>query len=106
VGSLPLLAAVLAVAGVAVSPSLITGFGLAEQTSPRSRLNESLAWTSTALGIGVAVGAALAGPIIDTRGASAAFGVAVAAGVVAVLSAAVVPGPARARGVPAARTAA
>lgn len=106
VGSLPLLAAVLAVAGVAVSPSLITGFGLAEQTSPRSRLNESLAWTSTALGIGVAVGAALAGPIIDTRGASVAFGVAVAAGAVAVLSAAVVPGPARARGLPAARPAA
>lgn len=77
------LAGALALAGVTISPALITGFGLAEQSSPRSRVTESLAWASTALGVGVAVGAALVGPIIDERGAEAAFVVPVAAAAVA-----------------------
>jgi MFS family permease len=91
VGSLPALALVLAVAGLAISPTLITGFGLAESSSPRARVTEALAWVNTALGIGVAVGAALAGPIVDTRGASAAFGVTVAAGMVGAVCALLVP---------------
>lgn len=90
--SLLVLAAALALAGVTISPSLITGFGLAEQSSPRSRVTESLAWTSTALGVGVAVGAALVGPLIDERGADAAFVVPVAAAVVAVMAAVLLPG--------------
>lgn len=86
------LAAALAVAGVTISPSLITGFGLAERSASRSRVTESLAWTVTALGIGVAVGAAIVGPIIDTRGASSAFvvpvvGAALAVGVATLLPA-------------------
>jgi predicted MFS family arabinose efflux permease len=91
VGSLPALALVLAVAGLAISPTLITGFGLAESSSPRTRVTEALAWVNTALGIGVAVGAALAGPIVDSRGASAAFGVTVAAGLVGALCSVLVP---------------
>jgi MFS family permease len=91
VSSLPALAVVLAVAGLAISPTLITGFGLAERTSPRSRVTEALAWVNTALGIGVAVGAAVAGPIIDGTGASAAYGVAVAGGLLAALCAVLVP---------------
>ncbi len=78
------LAAVLAVAGVTISPSLITGFGLAESAAARSRVTESLAWTVTALGIGVAVGAAIVGPIIDSRGATSAFVVPVVGAAVAV----------------------
>ncbi len=87
------LAGALAVAGVTISPSLITGFGLAERSAARSRVTESLAWTITALGIGVAVGAAVVGPIIDTRGASDAFVVPVVGSVVAVLAASLLPGP-------------
>jgi predicted MFS family arabinose efflux permease len=90
--SLLVLAAALALAGVTISPSLITGFGLAEQSSPRSRVTESLAWTSTALGVGVAIGAALVGPLIDERGADAAFVVPVAAAVVASIAALLLPG--------------
>jgi predicted MFS family arabinose efflux permease len=75
VTSTPALAGTLALAGVAISPSLITGFGLAERAAARSRVTESIAWATTALGIGVAVGAALAGPVIDERGAAAAFAV-------------------------------
>ncbi len=85
------LAASLAVAGVTISPALITGFGLAEQASPRSRVTEALAWTSTALGVGVAIGAALVGPIIDTRGADAAFVVPVAAAAVACAASVLLP---------------
>jgi predicted MFS family arabinose efflux permease len=91
VASLPALAVVLAIAGLAISPTLITGFGLAESSSPRSRVTEALAWVNTALGIGVAIGAAVAGPIIDGTGASAAYGVAVAGGLLAALSAVLVP---------------
>jgi MFS family permease len=91
VDSLPALALVLAVAGLAISPTLITGFGLAESSSPRTRVTEALAWVNTALGIGVAIGAALAGPIVDSRGASAAFGVTVAAGLVGALCSVLVP---------------
>lgn len=92
VDSLAALAAVLALAGVSISPSLITGFGLAESSSARSRVTESLAWTVTALGIGVAVGSALVGPVIDSRSPSEAYLVAVVAGVVAVVASATVPG--------------
>ena len=91
VSSLWLLAAVLAVAGVSISPSLITGFGMAERSSPRSRVTETLAWTSTALGVGVAVGAALSGSIIDSAGASAAFAVPVGAAAVGVLCTVLLP---------------
>lgn len=91
VGSLPALALVLAVAGLAISPTLITGFGLAESSSPRPRVTEALAWVNTALGIGVAVGAALAGPVVDSRGASAAFSVAVVGGLLAALCSVLVP---------------
>jgi len=90
-GSLLTLAASLAVAGVTISPSLITGFGLAEQASSRSRVTEALAWTSTALGVGVAIGAALVGPIIDARGADAAFVVPLAAAIVASASSVLLP---------------
>lgn len=79
------LAATLAVAGVAISPSLITGFGLAEQSASRSRVTESIAWTTTALGIGVAVGAAVAGSVIDAEGAAAAFVVPLVAAALAVV---------------------
>jgi MFS family permease len=90
------LAGGLAVAGVTISPALITGFGLAEQASPRSRVTEALAWTSTALGVGVAIGAALVGPIIDTRGADAAFVVPVVAAAVACAASGLLPATVRA----------
>jgi MFS family permease len=80
VGGLPAMAAALAVAGVTISPTLITGFGLTERASARSRVTEALAWVTTALGIGVALGAAVAGPLIDSVGARAGYAVAVTSG--------------------------
>jgi predicted MFS family arabinose efflux permease len=83
VGSIPLLAVVMFVAGLAISPTLIAGFSLVEAEVPASRLTEGLAWISTALNIGVSMGAAVAGPVIDRAGASPGFVVAVSCGLLA-----------------------
>jgi predicted MFS family arabinose efflux permease len=64
---------------------------MAEQASPRSRVTESLAWATTALGVGVALGAAVAGPIIDADGASRAFLVPLAAAALALASTTALP---------------
>lgn len=68
-------------AGVAVSPSLISAFTLAEVLVPRARVTEAFTWIGTAMAIGVAIGASAAGKIVDDVGANASFLVAtVAAG--------------------------
>jgi len=72
--------------GVAVSPSLISAFTLAEVLVPRSQVTEAFTWIGTALGVGVALGASIAGKIVDSVGANASFLVAtVAAGAAAVV---------------------
>jgi len=75
-------------AGIAVSPSLISAFTLAEQLVPRAAVTEAFTWIGTALALGVAVGASVSGKIVDVSGANAALSVApvaaaIAAGVVA-----------------------
>ena len=73
-------------AGVAVSPSLISAFTLAELLVPRAAVTEAFTWIGTALGLGVAIGASAAGKIVDVFGANAAFLVAtVAAGISAIV---------------------
>jgi predicted MFS family arabinose efflux permease len=56
----------------------------------RDRLTEGLSWMGTGLGIGVAIGSGIAGPVIDARGYTGGFGVVVcfagAAAVIAVSS--------------------
>jgi MFS family permease len=71
------------IAGIAVSPSLISSFTLAELLVPRSAVTEAFTWIGTALGLGVAVGASVAGKIVDVWGANASFLVAVVAAAVA-----------------------
>jgi predicted MFS family arabinose efflux permease len=71
--------------GVAVSPSLISAFTLAEVLVPRAAVTEAFTWIGTSLALGVAVGASVAGKIVDTAGANVSFLVAtVAAGAAAV----------------------
>ncbi|NEM06795.1 MFS transporter [Geodermatophilus normandii] len=73
-------------AGVAVSPSLISSFTLAELIVPKSAVTEAFTWIGTSLGLGVAVGTSIAGKIVDTVSANAAFLVAtVSAGIAAVV---------------------
>jgi predicted MFS family arabinose efflux permease len=64
---------------VTVSPSLISSFTLAELIVPRAAVTEAFTWIGTALGLGVAVGASVAGKVVDAAGANASFLVATAA---------------------------
>ena len=66
-------------AGVAISPSLISAFTLAEVLVPRSVVTEAFTWIGTSLAVGVAVGASVAGKIVDAVGANESFLVATAA---------------------------
>lgn len=79
VPTVPLLAVVFLVAGVAIAPVITAGSSLIEQLVPPDRLTEGLAWTTTALSLTYAVSAAVAGLLIDAGGARAGFVVPVTA---------------------------
>src|SRR3954451_2810373 len=83
IGDIWLMIPFVVLAGVAVSPSLISSFTLAEVLVPRAAVTEAFTWIGTALGLGVAVGASLAGKIVDIAGANTAFLVATVAAAVA-----------------------
>lgn len=74
-------------AGVFFAPTLIVAMTLAEQMVPATRLTEALTWLISGLGIGVALGAAAAGQVVDALGARAGFAVALIAGVVVLATA-------------------
>lgn len=78
----PLMAAVLFVAGFAISPTLIAMMALVEQVVPTARLTEGMSIVHTGMAAGIAPGAAVAGLAIDRWGASPSFWVAVASGLV------------------------
>src|SRR3712207_2905254 len=82
VGGVWLMIPFVVLAGLAVSPSLISSFTLAEVLVPRSATTEAFTWIGTALGLGVATGSSAAGKLVDTTGASSAFLVATAASAV------------------------
>ncbi|WP_067183586.1 MFS transporter [Microtetraspora niveoalba] len=73
-GNVPAMAVALFFAGLAISPTLITGFSLVERMVPGSQLTEGMSWLSTSLGFGVAIGAWAGGRLTDSFGASNAYG--------------------------------
>lgn len=81
--SLIALAATMAVVGLVIAPTLVNGNALVQAVVPAPRLTEGLTWIGTALGVGVAAGSAVAGPLIDDRGSHAGFLVATGAGILA-----------------------
>jgi MFS family permease len=83
VRGLPLMMAVVFFAGLAISPTLIPGFGLVERLAPGHRLTEGLSWLTTAIRIGTTAGAPVAGRIADGHGPSVAFAIPLAAAVLA-----------------------
>src|SRR5690606_34459181 len=87
--SVPVLLVVMAITGMTTAPTLINSNAPVEQSVAPSRLTEGLTWVSTALGVGVAVGASVAGSMVDARGASGGFLVVIWAGGLAVLATAV-----------------
>lgn len=83
VDSMLALTLALALAGISVAPTMIVATTLVESVVPHDKLTEGITWTVTGLGVGVAVGSALAGQMIDNFGTRAGFAVAVASGAVA-----------------------
>ena len=83
VGSLASLAVALLCLGVAIAPSMITTFTLAERTTPARRLGAAMTILAAMTGTGYAVGAAAAGHLADLGGHQPAFAVTVVATLVA-----------------------
>ena len=78
--------AVIIVAGMSISPTLIAGYGLIERQAPPERRTEGMTWLSSAISVGVAAGSPLAGHLIDAHGARAGYLFAAACGAAAVLA--------------------
>jgi MFS family permease len=91
VGSVPVMAAVLFVAGFAIAPTLIATMSLTEQRVPAARLTEGMAFVQTGIVAGVAPGAAIGGAVVDASGASTAYLVSLAAGLLGILAAQLLP---------------
>jgi len=85
--NLRVIAPVLFVAGVGVSPSLIAGFALVEKLVPGARLTEGLTFVTTGISLGFAVGSPLTGLVIDAFGPHQGFVVGLLAALAAVLAA-------------------
>jgi MFS family permease len=87
VGVLWLLGLLMFLAGFAIAPTLIAVFSLVEQSTPRGRLTEAMAWVSTGMAAGIAPGAWLGGVVADHSGGAAAYWVCVVSGAVAAAAA-------------------
>ncbi|ALI03184.1 MFS transporter [Pseudomonas sp. FW306-02-F02-AA] len=75
------------VAGLFFAPTLIVAMGLVERIVPPAKLTEGLTWLITGLSIGVAIGAAGSGWLVDAFGARSGFWLSIAAGAVVLGSA-------------------
>jgi predicted MFS family arabinose efflux permease len=75
------------VAGLFFAPTLIVAMALVERIVPPAKLTEGLTWLVTGLSIGVAIGAAGSGALVDAFGARSGFWLAIAAGAVVLGSA-------------------
>lgn len=78
--SVPLLASLVFLSGIAISPTFITAFGLIEKRVPETMLTEGVTWVTTGIGIGMALGSFTAGWVVDNHGGENAFWVSVIAG--------------------------
>ncbi|MEJ5065104.1 MFS transporter [Erwinia sp. MYb375] len=81
------LAAAVLVAGLFFAPTLIVAMSLVERQVSESQLTEGMTWLLAGLNVGVALGAALAGQVVDSNGSPAGFYVALGAGVLVLLMA-------------------
>jgi predicted MFS family arabinose efflux permease len=81
-----ILALLLIVSGMAIAPTLIASVAVTQSSVDQTRLTEALAWTSTGMAAGVAVGAAAVGHVIDSFGAETGFVAVVVSGLLLTLS--------------------
>ncbi|GAP47057.1 major facilitator superfamily protein [Streptomyces azureus] len=85
VGNIATLAGAVFLSGIFFAPTMIVVMGLIEKTVPPARLTEGMTWAITGLSVGVALGAAVSGAMVDRYGPAGGFAVAIAAGAVALL---------------------
>jgi hypothetical protein len=78
------MAAAITAAGLGISAALASSYRTAEMTVPAGQRTEAMSWLTTAAATGTALGAPLAGRLIDLRGAPAGYLFAFAAGLAAV----------------------
>jgi hypothetical protein len=78
------MAAAITAAGLGISSTLTSSYRLAETAVPAGQRTEAMSWLTTAAATGTALGAPLAGALIDSRGAAAGYLFAFAAGLAAV----------------------
>ena len=79
------LGALLTALGLFLAPALVTGYLLADELSPASARTEASSWINTASNAGAAIGAALAGVLVDNVNTTAAFVAGAAAACLCVL---------------------
>ena len=89
VKTIPQLALAAFVAGLAISPLLISAFTLVEKLVPESRFTEGITWMTTGLGLGVALGAPVAGHIVDVSQAANGYFIVLGAALLSVVAVAV-----------------
>lgn len=80
------LGAMLFIAGAAIAPTYATAYSMVDSVAPAGTVTEAFAWLSTAIAVGTATGAALAGLLAQNAGAGATFLLAGGAGAAAVLA--------------------
>jgi MFS family permease len=80
------LAVAVLVAGMFFAPTMIVAMSIVERLVPAHRLTEGMTWLLAGLNVGVAMGAAGAGQIVDIAGARAGFGVAVTGAALVVIT--------------------
>jgi predicted MFS family arabinose efflux permease len=76
------LAAAIFVAGLGISATLVSSYSIAERAVAADQRTEGMSWLTTAAATGTAIGAPLAGRLVDAHGAGAGYLFALAAGLV------------------------
>ncbi|UGY94834.1 MFS transporter [Streptomyces gobiensis] len=86
--TIPVMALSAVLAGMAVSPMLISGNALVESLARRTKLTEGFSWLSSAVTVGMAAGTAAAGFLVDAGSSRSALVCAVLSAAVAAIAAA------------------
>lgn len=80
VESIPSLAVAVLVAGLFFAPTMIVAMTLIERSVPEQNLTEGMTWLLAGLNVGVALGAAVSGQLVDEFSARAGFYLSLTAG--------------------------
>jgi predicted MFS family arabinose efflux permease len=83
-GSVLAIGAVILLAGATIAPTAASIYAMVDRFAPEGTRTEAFSWLLTAASTGEAIGAAVAGPLVQSAGAAAAFAFAGAAGAIAV----------------------